>query len=134
MVGYHLVNAVAATVSAAEAARLAANPAVRRVIPDAQIQGPAEPALTGVPPGPAAARSVQPLRGACLPHGKAQLEPEALALTGTQSASRRARAERSLGFTSTGVTVAWMAEGIDINNVNFIRPDGKERFHGLPGL
>ena len=128
VVAYHLVNALAATVSAAEAARLAASPAVRRVIPDAQIQGPAGPALAGGPSGPAAARAVQPLRGACLPHGRAQLEPEALALTGTQSASRRARTARSLGLTGAGVTVAWMAEGIDINNVNFIRPDGKSVF------
>ncbi len=128
VVAYHLVNVLAATVSAGEAARLAANPAVRRVIPDAQIQGPAEPSLTGGPPGSAAVRSVQPLRGACLPRGKAQLEPEALALTGTQSASRRARTARSVGFTGAGVTVAWMAEGIDINNANFIRPDGKSVF------
>ncbi len=41
VVAYHLVNAIAATVSAGAAARLAASPAVRRVIPDAQIPGPA---------------------------------------------------------------------------------------------
>ena len=130
VIAYHLVNALAATVSAGEAARLAANPAVRRVIPDSQIQGPAEPARPGGPARPAAGQSVRPLRGACLPRGKAQLEPEALALTGTQSASRRARTARSLGFTGAGVTVAWMAEGIDINNVNFIRPGGKSVFTG----
>jgi hypothetical protein len=38
--GYSLINAVSATVSAAEAARLAANPLVGAVIPDTQITGP----------------------------------------------------------------------------------------------
>jgi hypothetical protein len=125
VLSYQLVNAFAATVSAGEVSRLEANPAVQRVIPDAQITGPQQPSL---PAGAVAAQSIQPMRGACLARGKAQLEPEALSVTRTQSANSRAKTARSLGFTGRGVTVAFMADGIDIHNVNFIRSNGKTAF------
>jgi hypothetical protein len=124
---YHLVNAFSATVSAGEVARLRANPAVQRVIPDARIQGPDQPAA---PAAAAAASSIQPMSGACLPNGKAQLEPAALSLTRTQSSDPSAQTARTLGFTGKGVTVAFMAEGIATHNVNFLRADGSSVFTG----
>jgi Subtilase family len=126
VIGYRLVNAVAATVSAGEEARLRANPAVARIIPDAVIQGP--PAAVAHASAAAATGAIRPLPAACLAHGKAQLEPEALQVTNTQSLAKGAKTARSLGFTGKGVTVAYIADGIDIHNVNFIKANGKSVF------
>jgi Subtilase family len=128
-IAYRLVNAVAATVSAGEETRLKANPAVEEVIPDAIIQGPAAAAAPAVPATATAKPStIKPLPGACLRHGKVQLEPEALQVTNTQSLNPREATARKLGFTGAGVAVAYIADGIDIHNVNFIKPDGKSVF------
>jgi hypothetical protein len=123
---YRLVNAVAATVSPAEETRLKANPQVAQVIPDALIQGPS--ASAEQPDAAAKTAKIKPLPGACLPHGKVELEPEALQVTGVQSQSKTAKTARSLGFTGSGVKVAYMADGIDTTNVNFIRANGKSVF------
>ena len=121
---YTLVNSVAATVSAGEEARLKANPAVQRVIPDGLIYGQSPAA----PSAPAAASSaIKTLPGACLPRGGVQLEPEALPVTQTDSTVPRAKTARSLGFTGAGVKVAWMADGIDPANANFLRTPGHPR-------
>lgn len=123
---YQLVNALAATVSAGEEARLEANAAVAQVIPDAAIQGPAAAASGAT--GPADSARAKPMAGACLPHGQVQLEPEALSLTGVASSNPHAKTARSLGLTGAGETVAWIADGIDPNNINFIRKDGRSAF------
>jgi hypothetical protein len=127
VISYRLVNALAATVSAGERARLAANPDVAQVIPDATIQGPVSN-LSGATGTAKAPKRITPIAGACLPHGKVQLEPEALSLTGVASSNPHAKTARSLGITGAGETVAWIADGIDPNNVNFIRKDGKSAF------
>ncbi len=123
---YQLVNAVAATVSAGEEARLEANPEVAEVIPDATIQL-ASPSVTTTGTKTAATK-VKPLPGACLPNGGVELEPEALQVTNVQSQAKGAKTARSLGFTGAGVTVAYIADGVDIHNVNFIKADGKSVF------
>jgi hypothetical protein len=124
VISYRLVNAFAATVSGGEEARLKANPDVARVIPDATIQGPVSN-LTGATGSAKRPKHVKAIRGACLPHGKVQLEPEALSLTGVASSNRRAKTARSLGITGAGETVAYIADGIDPKNVNFTRANGK---------
>ncbi len=123
---YRLVDAVAATVSAGEEARLEANPAVAKVIPDATIQLASPSAATA--DAATTAAKVKPLPGACRANGGVELEPEALQVTNVQSQAKGAKTARSLGFTGTGVTVAYIADGLDIHNVNFIKADGKSVF------
>jgi hypothetical protein len=129
---YNLVNAVAATVSKAEADRLASNPNVAQVIPDALIKGAAPDAgqtttgpTTGTPAAPDPTASGSQV---CPAPGKTMLEPEALDVTHTDSDDPTAKTAHSLGITGAGVKVAYLAEGIDINNPDFIRPDGSHVF------
>lgn len=126
VVSFRLVNSFAATVSAGEEARLKASPSVAKVITDEVIRIPAEHrsgAFGAMKPVP-----VRPIRGACLPHGQAQLEPEGLSLTGVVSPNPKARTARSAGITGAGVTVAFIADGVDPRSVNFIRKNGKSAF------
>jgi hypothetical protein len=124
---YRVANAVAATVSKAEATRLAANPAVQAVIPDSVIKGAPQQASTpssasSVPGAPASPNLC------AAPGAKPLLEPEALDVTKTNSDDPNAKTARSLGYTGAGVKVAYIAEGIDINNPDFIRADGSHVF------
>jgi hypothetical protein len=134
---YRLVDSFAATVSPGEAAWLKADPAVAEVVPDVTItdaEPSSGPTVAGSsqspkswPPGPGAL-TANVIPGACTPDGQAQLDPEGLTLTNTDSNDPGAKTARSLGITGAGVKVAWIADGVDTQNVNFIRPDGHSVF------
>ncbi len=133
---FTLVNSIAATVSALEARRLAADPGVARVIPDVRfaVSGPppAAPAATAAAAGPAGSRRspgtapvpLHDIPGACARANESLLAPEGLALTGTASDSATAPTARSLGFTGARVKVAFLADGLDPGNVNLRRSAG----------
>jgi Subtilase family/Peptidase inhibitor I9 len=134
---YQLVNAVAATISRAEATRLRANPAVAAVVPDELVRGALPPAAAPAAPRPGNGRTglvPHVIPGACLRHGRVLLEPEGLQTTHTASATPGARTARALGFTGAGVKVAWISDGLDPHDANFIRPDGRSVFdHAVGG-
>jgi hypothetical protein len=115
-----LVNAVAATVSPGAATLLAANPAVAEVIPDVLIR---EASAPTVKPAGAAAAKLPP--GTCAPKGKVQLNPEAIE---TIHAAGTTPSAQGLGYTGAGVKVAYIADGINVNDPDFIRANGKHVF------
>src|SRR5215472_12952532 len=137
-----LVNAVAATVSPGEARRLAGNPAVAEVTRDLPIPVlPSAPTISTPAFKPrlmpwskarfrpnTSAAGVPPLPGAC-PAKKTgvQLEPEALTNIHAASQSDKNTAQ-GLGYSGAGVKVAWIADGLNPNNPDFIRANGKHVF------
>ncbi len=124
---FQTVNSLAATVTEAEAAHLRANPAVAKVVPDVVIHRAQQRTNSSAAN---AATSLVPnvIPGACGPNGKVLLDPEALQTTNTNSDDPTAKTARSLGITGAGVKVAWIADGLDPNNINFIRKNGKSAF------
>lgn len=125
--GFSSVNAVAATVTSAQAAQLAADPAVAAIYPDLPISiasGSATAAAkkTGSPStGPANSQicTTDP--------AKPLLEPEALQTTNTAFATAGTPQAQKL-VDGTGVKVAFIADGLDIANPDFIRADGSHVF------
>ncbi len=125
---FRLVNSFAATVSEGEMARLKANPAVAKVIPDMVIHH--APRVRAAASTKAAGTSLTPnvIPGACGSNGAVLLDPEALQTTNTDSDDPKASTARSLGITGAGVKVAWIADSVDTRNANLTRPDGTSVF------
>jgi len=118
---FSLINAMAATVSAAEIQHLQANPAVQAVVPDAMRHfaslgsgpGPAIGALTG-----AKAHATTPgAQQICPTPGSSPfVEPEAREVMNVNAAEQITN--------GSGVKVGILADGIDPNNPDLIRPNG----------
>ncbi len=126
---YTTINAVSATVSPGEASRLASDPAVAEVIPDQIIQlaSPFDAPSAATSNTTAASRT--PLPGTCSANpSKPALEPQALEAIRADSSNPTAKTARSLGIDGTGVTVGFIADGLDTANTDFIRPDGTPVF------
>jgi Subtilase family/Peptidase inhibitor I9 len=130
--GFHLINAIAATISPAEAQRLRANPAVRAVVPDS-VQHLATLSSLLSPPGHgtaghgrarghgrmAPANAVTHLAQQICPSNPAHplVEPEARSLMNVDAAQKIVN--------GAGIKVAVLADGIDPNNPDLIRPNGR---------
>jgi hypothetical protein len=133
---YSLVNAVAATVSPAEEAWLRADSSVAEVVPDATITV-SEPTTTATTATSSTRSKVKTslkphvIPGAC--SKTPQLDSEGLTLTNTASYNKHQKTARSLGFTGAGVKVAWIADGLDPNNINFIRHNHTSVFDKATG-
>jgi hypothetical protein len=128
---YTLGNAFAATVSADQAAALAQDPAVASVLPDREVTLP-EPTAAETPaasggatsrstPGATAAGQICPTDP-----GKPLLEPEAL--TSIRAASTDGSKSAADLADGHGVKVAFLADNMDPNYADFIRPDGSHVF------
>jgi hypothetical protein len=131
---YDLINAVSATVSRAEESRLAANPAVAEVVanatthlefntpaPQASTEASAQGALSVRPGAPVSGDAV------CQEEGSSavELDPQALqTIRANDNHPNAAPTAASLGITGAGVKVAFIAEGIDVNQPNFQRANG----------
>lgn len=120
---YSVLNAISATVSGSEASQLRSNAAVSQVVPDAVIHAPTVGTTSGSGTGTAT-----PNANVCPPAGKTQLNPEALSLIHANSDVPGAQTARSLGYTGSGVSVGFIADGLDINNPDFIRANGQHVF------
>lgn len=135
---FHLINAIRATISPAEAVRLRANPTIQAVQADAVIP---PPQLVGAvnrrehlrPTGRQTAR-----RAVCTPSStKPILQPQALQLTNTAFDNPNTPQAQNIA-TGRGVTVAIVSGPIAPYNPDFIRRDGTpvitdfENFGGDP--
>jgi hypothetical protein len=127
---FRALNAFAATVSSAERARLLGDRSVASVIPDAVVRLPKPDAprdfagtASSLP-----APNANPLSGICpTDPAKPLLEPEALQTTHTAFNDPATPQAQSLS-TGKGVKVAFFADGLDIDNPDFIRPSGEHVF------
>ncbi len=119
---YRALNAFAADVTSAERSALASSPDVAQVIPDVVVRLPvldSGPINPGAQPGPLNNDSqVCPSDPS-----KPLLEPEALQTTHTAYADPSIPQAQSIA-TGQGVRVAFLADGLDVNNPDLIRPDG----------
>jgi hypothetical protein len=123
---FHIINAIAATISPAEIQRLRANPAVRAVEPDtvqhlaqqnAATTDAAVTAATDLAAG-GGTTAGDPRQQVC-PANPAHplIEPESLALMNVTAAQRIAD--------GAGIKVGLLYDGIDPNNPDLIRKDGQ---------
>lgn len=120
---FALGNAFSATVTPDQAAALAADPAVATVLPDSKVELPAP----ATPPAPAGGKAPQARQPAEAPSAicpsdptKPLIEPEAL--TSIRALSAAALAD------GKGVKVAFLADNMNPNYADFIRPDGSKVF------
>ncbi len=118
---FHIINAIAATVSKAEAAHLRSDQAVRAVVPDRMIPLPKLPSLdmTPIHTSKLHADSTIPKCGF-----KSELDPEALQVI--HAAYKNHATPQAQNYENgAGVTVAFMADGVDVNNPDLVRANGQ---------
>jgi subtilisin family serine protease len=119
--GFHVVNAIAATISAGMASRLRTDPAVSAVVPDAMRpfaslgSGAGAAAAAALPADSAKADAAQRICPADPAHPL--IEPEARQVMNVDAANKIVN--------GSGVKVGIIADGIDPNNPDLIRANGQ---------
>jgi hypothetical protein len=132
--GFSTINAFATTVSASEAAQLAAHPMVQAVVADALVRAPVRSKRSGETSFGNAAHSSAGAGSAGEGALCNTLEPEALQLTNTASAdlstpqAQLVRDGNGQLVTGKGVKVAYIADGLDPTAAGFVRPNGSHVF------
>ncbi|HEY4236933.1 MAG TPA: S8 family serine peptidase [Gaiellaceae bacterium] len=133
VVAYRTLNAVATTVSAAEAANLRQDPAVLAVDPDAVIKGPSTnsdllPQAMRTPGLHASSHAAAGSHAVCGTATAPLLEPQALHLINADNRTNAnspiksgPKSAHSLGYTGAGVKVAVFPDGMDPNLPDFQR-------------
>lgn len=124
--GFSSISAFAATATPTQVSELASNPSVAAVYPDLQIKGsPVSPAANAA----AAPGDNAPQSGNICPTDPAKplLEPEALQVTNTAFNDPSTPQAQNI-VNGAGVKVAFIADGLDINNPDFIRANGSHVF------
>ena len=125
---YTVLDSVSATVPTSDVSALKANSAVAQVVPNEIIPVPTPTGGDSTAASGSAAAGVSPVPNSCAAPGKVQLDPQALELIHADSDVPGAQTARSLGITGAGVKVGFIADGLDINDPDFIRPDGQHVF------
>jgi len=125
---FSVINAVSATVSPGEAKYLAGNPAVSEVVPDLPIPLQSSDSPVTIAHSAAKSAGVKPLPGACTTGKTVQLDPEAIENIHAATQSGTGNAAQALGYTGSGVKVAFIADGVNPNNPDFIRANGQHVF------
>jgi Subtilase family/Peptidase inhibitor I9 len=125
--GFQSISGFAATLTPAQAARLASDPSVARILPDLTIR--MGPSLRQAISRTARAARPATVGSQVCPSDPAKplLEPEALQLTNTAFTDPSTPQAQNI-VDGTGVKVGYIADGIDINNPDFIRLDGSHVF------
>jgi Subtilase family/Peptidase inhibitor I9 len=125
---YHALNAFAATVSSSERSTLQKSSSVAQVVPDTVVALPATPTAPLTPSNGATGSAGGSDQALCPSDpSKPLLEPEALQTTHTAFNDPTTPQAQSIA-TGKNVKVAFFADGLDINNPDFIRPDGSHVF------
>jgi hypothetical protein len=123
---FHGLNAFAASVSRSERSNLARSAQVAEIVPDTVVRLPGLDTETANPN--AAASPLSNAQQICPSDpSKPLLEPEALQTTHAAFSNSSTPQAQNLA-TGKGVKVAFFADGLDINNPDFIRPDGSPVF------
>ncbi len=127
---FSVVNGFSASMSDAQIAQLRADPGVAAVVPDrmTRVRPLGERDRDAIRAQAAATPGDKVIPGTCPSDpAKPLLEPEALQTTQTEYLDPRRPQAHQLA-TGKGVTVGWIADGIDPTNPDFIRPDGSPVF------
>jgi subtilisin family serine protease len=122
---FNLINGFAATIGSNKLAALASNPKVAAVVPDLRIKaaplphpdagaGTIRPNLNNIPQSSLCSTDAAHPR----------LEPEALQTMKVAFDNPNTPSASKLGFDGSGVTVGWIADGVDPNNPDFVRANG----------
>lgn len=125
---YNVVNAVSLTINSDKIAALSSDSSVAAVVPDLQIAAPTVTNDVGKKQDVKVKPNAVPAASYCSTDQAApRLEPEALQTmhVAYDSAATPSAAKLEDG---AGVKVGWIADGIDVNNPDFIRPNGDHVF------